>query len=130
METVKFIHCADLHLDSPFVGLKTLPKPIYDEMKESTFHAFSNVVDLAIDEAVDFVIIAGDLYDGEDRSIRAQLFLKKELERLEKEDIHVFIIHGNHDHLGGKWTKVNMPFNAHIFKTKAEMIPYTTKNGE
>ncbi|WAA13005.1 metallophosphoesterase family protein [Fervidibacillus halotolerans] len=129
METIKFIHCADLHLDSPFVGLNTLPNKIYEQVKESTFRAFSKVVDLAIEFSVDFVIIAGDLYDGEDRSIRAQLFLKKELERLEKQGIHAFIVHGNHDHLGGKWTKVNMPSNTHIFPPKAKMIPFTTKTG-
>lgn len=129
MKAIKFIHCADLHLDSPFVGLKSMPDELYRQMKQSTFQSLTNIVDLAIDTGVDFVIIAGDLYDGQDRSIRAQLFLKRELERLERKNIPVFIVHGNHDHLGGKWTKVEMPENVHIFPDHPEMKRYTAKNG-
>ncbi|MBS4171883.1 DNA repair exonuclease [Bacillus sp. FJAT-49736] len=129
MENITFIHCADLHLDSPFVGLQYMPKEIFNRIQESTFTAFTKVVDAAISQNVDFVIISGDLYDGEDRSIKAQARLRKQLERLANEKIEVYIVHGNHDHLGGVWTTIEMPDNAHIFSANVEMMEYISKTG-
>ena len=101
--SMTFIHAADLHLDSPFVGLKYLPTQLFERMRESTFLAFSRLITFAIKEQVDFVLLSGDLYDGEERSLKAQLRLKKEFDRLHAAGIEVYVIHGNHDHLGGKW---------------------------
>ena len=129
MSTITFIHTADLHLDSPFVGLKTLPKPIYQAVQQSTFQSFSTIVDKAIEKKVDFVIIAGDLFDLEDRSIRAQIFFRREMERLQQANIATFVVHGNHDHLSGSWTELPMPENVHIFPGHVETIPFLTKNG-
>ena len=89
MEEVTFIHCADLHLDSPMLGLKNLPASIRTKLRESTFISFKRIVDAAIAKQVDFVLIAGDIYDGEDRSLRAQILFRKEMERLNTHDIEV-----------------------------------------
>ncbi|MBX4341380.1 metallophosphoesterase, partial [Mycobacterium tuberculosis] len=62
-EMIKFLHCADLHLDSPFKGLSSLPERLFQRLFDSTFVSFKRLIDLAISEEVDFVIIAGDLYD-------------------------------------------------------------------
>ncbi|MGP7818993.1 metallophosphoesterase family protein [Niallia sp. 01092] len=126
MKEISFIHCADLHLDSPMIGLRDLPSSIKKRLQESTFAAFTNLVDKAIALQVDFIIIAGDIYDGEDRSIRAQIRFKKELERLQKQDIAVFIVHGNHDHLSGSWVQIKWPDNVHIFPSDVTQIVYTT----
>lgn len=115
MKRLRFIHAADLHLDSPMIGLKALPEQIFRRLRESTFEAFGNIVDAAILHEVDFVIIAGDLFDGEDRSIRAQTRFIKEMKRLEEKSIPVFAVHGNHDHLEGKWTHLPLPENVYIF---------------
>ena len=72
MKQLSFIHAADLHLDSPMVGLKYLPADILTRVKESTFTALKRLTAEAILRKVDFVIFAGDLFDGEDRSLRAQ----------------------------------------------------------
>lgn len=128
MKPIKFIHCADLHLDSPFVGLRNLPEKIYETTKQSTFTSFSKIIETAIQKQVDFIIIAGDLYDGEDRSIRAQLYFRKEMEKLQQEGIDVFLVHGNHDHLGGNWTELNWPKNVHSFPATVETISYETKS--
>ena len=72
MKQISFIHAADLHLDSPMVGLKYLPANILSRVRESTFAALEKLTAAAIDRNVDFVVLAGDLYDGEDRSLRAQ----------------------------------------------------------
>ncbi|MED3551444.1 DNA repair exonuclease [Cytobacillus praedii] len=115
MKRLTFIHAADLHLDSPMVGLKSLPEQIFKRLQESTFEAFGKIVDSAILHNVDFVIIAGDLFDGEDRSIRAQTRFIKEMKRLEEKHIPVFAVHGNHDHMEGNWTHLPMPENVYIF---------------
>lgn len=129
MKEIRFIHTADLHLDSPLLGLKHMPTNIFKRLQESSFHALRKMIDIAIHQRVDFVVIAGDLYDGEDRSIRAQVRFKKEMERLEKNGILVYIIHGNHDHLGGNWTKIEMPKNVNIFGEEVEVKEITTPNG-
>lgn len=129
MKKVQFIHCADLHLGSPFVGLQNLPERIYQEISQAIERSFSRIVDIAIEKKVDFMIIAGDLYDGEDRNIRAQLYFRKEMERLQAADIPVFIVHGNHDHLGGSWTKLKWPDNVFVFPEQVEWKQWTTANG-
>lgn len=129
MKQVRFIHCADLHLGSPFVGLENLPERIYREVQQATERSFAKIVEIAIEKRVDFLIIAGDLYDGEDRNIRAQLFFRRQMERLAQEQIPVFIVHGNHDHLGGSWTKLQWPHNVYTFPEQVVKKRYKTTNG-
>ncbi|WP_062105340.1 metallophosphoesterase family protein [Bacillus niameyensis] len=130
MDEVRFIHTADLHLDSPFLGLHNLPKDLWENVQESTFMALQRIIDAAIERDVDFVVIVGDLFDGEDRSIKAQARLRRQMERLEKAGIQVFIVHGNHDHLGGSWLTLDLPQNVHVFGTEVEMKRLKTKTGK
>ncbi|MCQ6280675.1 DNA repair exonuclease [Bacillus sp. EB600] len=129
MKKVTFIHAADLHLDSPMVGLKHLPEPIFKRIKESTFVALKKLTQSALEKKVDFVILAGDLFDGEDRSLRAQSRLRTEMLRLEAKGIPVYVVHGNHDHLGGTWVNLDMPANVHVFSSDVEVKTLTTKSG-
>lgn len=122
---VSFIHCADLHLDSPLVGLSSLPKSLHKRLQESTFIAFKKIVDTAIKRKVDFIIIAGDIYDGEDRSIRAQIRFREEMLRLKDNNIEVFLVHGNHDHLNGNWVHINLPDNVHTFPSAVSVKKFT-----
>ncbi|SFA80061.1 MULTISPECIES: DNA repair exonuclease [unclassified Bacillus (in: firmicutes)] len=128
MKQIKFIHAADLHLDSPMQGLKHLPKEIITRLRESTFTAFKKITEAALQHSVDFVVLAGDLYDGEDRSIKAQARFKKEMEKLAAAQIPVYIIHGNHDHLNGTWIKLDMPESVHIFNENVEVSKLKTKS--
>ncbi|MBY6271253.1 MAG: hypothetical protein CW346_03465 [Bacillaceae bacterium] len=129
MKKISFVHTADLHLGSPFLGLESLPKSIFEKIRDAAFQSFSRIVDLAIGRRADFVLVAGDVYDGEDRDVRSQLYFRKEMERLRGEGIPVFVIHGNHDHLNGNWLKVEMPDNVHIFSGKVETKLLETGNG-
>ena len=61
MRSFRFLHAADLHLDSPFKGLTNLPPVIRDYIRESTFLALTNMVQVAKREQVDFVVISGDV---------------------------------------------------------------------
>ncbi|GLF91139.1 putative metallophosphoesterase YhaO [Bacillus safensis] len=117
MTKLTFIHAADLHLDSPFAGMSNIPDSIFKRLKESTFQSAQNMFDLAISRAVDFVLLSGDLFDESNRSLKAQLFLRKQFLRLQTHRIEVFIIYGNHDHLGGEWTPIEWPVNVHVFSS-------------
>lgn len=119
---IRFIHTADLHLDSPFKGMTEMPMDRLAELRESTFAAYENLIQYAEESLPDFVLIVGDIYDGEDRSLRAQLRFVKGLERLKEVGIPVFISHGNHDHLAGKWTRFQLPDNVTVFGPLVEMV--------
>lgn len=129
MKQVKFLHTADLHLDSPMVGLRHLPKSIFHRLQESTFKTLKNITNAAIKHEVDFVVIAGDLYDGEDRSIRAQAVLRNEMNRLAENGIKVYAIHGNHDHLGGNSIQLEFPENVYFFKDQLEIAAFRKNDG-
>lgn len=129
MKPVKFIHSADVHLDSPMTGLSHLPKSIFERLQESTFQAFKTLIDQAILHRVDFVILAGDLFDLDDRSIRAQIRLQREMERLDREGIRCVIVFGNHDHLGGSGFYVEMPQNVLIYGEEVEAKELYTNDG-
>ncbi|MFD1739107.1 exonuclease SbcCD subunit D [Bacillus salitolerans] len=125
---VTFLHVADLHLDSPFLGLKYLPPKMVERIQESTFTSFKNIINIAIEQKVDFIIVAGDLFDSEQRSLKAQLRFRDEMVRLHKVGIQAFITHGNHDHLNGGWISLDWPSNVHFFGESVEMKQYRREN--
>ncbi|WP_066316762.1 DNA repair exonuclease [Bacillus sp. FJAT-29814] len=129
MKKISFIHGADLHLDSPMVGLRHLPQAIFTRAKESTFTALKKLTATAIERKVDFVILAGDLFDGEDRSLRAQSRFRAEMQKLAQHQIPVYVIHGNHDHLNGSWVHLDLPENVHVFGSKVERMALVTNSG-
>src|SRR6056297_3516399 len=94
---MKFIHAADIHLDSPFIGLTARDEACAAALRDATRAAFANLVQAAIEHAVDFVLIAGDLYDGDWRDYTTGLFFVGEMARLERAGVPVFLVHGNHD---------------------------------
>lgn len=128
MKEITFIHAADLHLDSPFSGLKHISENVLREMKEATFLAFQKMVQEAIKRRVDFVLLAGDLYDGENRNLHTQVRFRKEMEKLKLNNIAVYIIHGNHDHLNGKWISIEQPSNVHVFGSQCEVKKFTKED--
>lgn len=129
MKEIKFLHIADLHLDSPFIGLSTLPQSLYSAVQESTFLSLERIITLAIKEKVDFVLIAGDIYDSEDQSVRAQARFLKEMKRLEEANIRAFVIHGNHDFIEKHKEKLLLPDNVYVFPEQVEMATLETNQG-
>ncbi|WP_410511787.1 DNA repair exonuclease [Paenibacillus sp. BR2-3] len=97
----RFLHAADLHLDSRFAGLAHIPPAVRSILRESTFAALGRLVGVAIKEQVDFVVISGDVYDVSDSSLQGQLRFQEALQELGRHNISVFLIHGNHDPLDG-----------------------------
>lgn len=119
----RFLHAADIHLDSPLLGLEQYEGAPVERMRHATRHALRNLVQAAIDQEVAFVLIAGDLYDGDWRDYQTGLFLVGQMNRLKEAGIPVFIIAGNHD-AANKMTKdLRLPDNVKRFgHKKAETL--------
>jgi exonuclease SbcD len=93
----KFIHTADIHLDSPMHKLDRYEGAPVDEFRQATRRAFENLIQLALSEQVAFVLIAGDLFDGDWKDYNTGLFFVTQMTRLREAGIQVFIVAGNHD---------------------------------
>ena len=132
MDPFRFVHAADLHIDSPFAGVGDVgdaDNRIATRLREATFEAFRNLVDLCINQKADFLVIAGDVYDGADRSVRAQLRFRDGLSKLADAEIQTFVVHGNHDPLDGWQSSISWPEGVHIFGATPEWKNFE-KNGE
>ncbi len=112
---LKFLHCADLHLDSPFQGLQKLEPWLAERCRKAARQAWRNLLDLAEREQVDFVLVAGDVYDGAERRLQAQLVFQDGLQRLARRGIHAYVVHGNHDPLDGRLATLRFPDQVTLF---------------
>ena len=109
----RFLHMSDVHLDTPFRGIAKAWPDLQKVLQEASFESFRQLIDIAIEESVDFVIVAGDLYDSKDHSMRARLEAARQFARLGREGISVYLAHGNHDPFdpdGVRW-----PENVKVF---------------
>ena len=122
---MRFIHCADVHLDTPLQGLAEYPGAPVDEIRNATRRAFERVVEAAISKKVDFIIIAGDLYDTGLKSFESALFFNKVMVRLKEADIDVYLVHGNHDAASKLIKQLRPPQNVKVFRASE---PQTLKN--
>ncbi len=124
MTRIRFVHAADLHLDSPFVGMKAAaPDNVARALHDATFAAYENIIELCIDESVDALLVAGDVYDSADRSLRAQLKFVDGLNRLDDAGIRSFVCHGNHDPLDGWEARLDYPPGCTRFGAEFEAVP-------
>ncbi|GAA3608370.1 metallophosphoesterase family protein [Secundilactobacillus similis] len=122
---MKFIHAADLHLDSPFRGLSDLPAAVKQRVYQAPFTATQRLVDRAIQERVDFVVLVGDLFDRDTQSVQAQLFLRDQLQRLVDTGIGVYLSYGNHDYLTEQST-LSLPDGVTVFGREVTTAEFTT----
>jgi DNA repair protein SbcD/Mre11 len=115
---MKFIHTADIHLDSPLKGLSSYPDAPADRLRTATRDAFHNLVSSAIDEPVDFMVIAGDVYDGDWKDFNTGLFFVRQMGRLRQAGIPVFLLYGNHDAESEMTRGLELPDNVHVFSSR------------
>lgn len=114
----RFLHAADVHLDSPLVGLARYESAPVEAVRGATRRAFENLVGVAIDEEVAFVLLAGDLYDGDWKDYRTGLFFVGQMAKLRDARIPVFVVAGNHDAASQLTKNLRPPDNVHFFSTK------------
>lgn len=128
---IKFIHAADLHLDTPFLGLEQISAELSEVMREAPFQSFQKIVDKAIGHRVDFVLLSGDLYNTQKINIQAQSRFITQLKRLDQAEIPVFIIRGNHDYLTEETRTLTLPLPENVYTYSEEVAThtiYTKKN--
>jgi exonuclease SbcD len=114
---LRFLHAADLHLDSPLKGLARYEGAPVEAMQRALRGAVENLVNLAIDKKVNFVIIAGDVYDGDCRDFNTPLFFSGQMRRLEAAKIPVVLISGNHDAANKMTRALRLPPNCRVLST-------------
>jgi len=118
----RFVHTADLHLDSPLTSLALRNGELGELVRGATRKALERIVDLAVAEAVDAVLVAGDLYDGSQTSMATALFLTGQMRRLEAAGIRVFLIRGNHDAQSQITRELTFPPNVHVFDGRGKPV--------
>ena len=114
----KFLHAADIHLDSPQRGLDRYEGAPVNECRGATRRALANLVNLAMTEKVAFVVIVGDLYDGDWPDYNTGLFFGKQMMRLRDSDIPVFMIRGNHDAANRMTKDLKLVDNVHVLSSQ------------
>lgn len=114
---MKFIHAADLHIDSPLRGLQQYEGAPAQRLREATRDAFDHLVTMGIEQDVDFVVIAGDLFDGRWQDMQTGIWTANQFRRLEREDIAVYLLRGNHDAASRVEQSIRWPANVHEFPT-------------
>lgn len=95
---MKFLHIADVHLDSPFLGLSFLPSELFCQIKNAIQLSFEKAVNFAIDNDVDLVLLAGDTFDSIHPTPQSKIFFANQIKRLVDRQIQVVMVLGNHDY--------------------------------
>jgi DNA repair protein SbcD/Mre11 len=112
---MKFVHAADLHIDSPLRGLAAYDGAPVERVREATRRALSNLVRLCLDERAAFLVLAGDIFDGEWKDFNTGLFFVRELNRLREAGTRVFVVRGNHDAASEVTRALTLPAHVHQF---------------
>ncbi len=115
---IKILHTADVHLDSPLRSLALRNFELRETVAAASRSSFSQLLDFAISEGVAAILIAGDLFDGKERSARTGAFLASELERLGDAGIRAFYIKGNHDAENPITGTLDLPAHVHVFDAR------------
>ena len=118
MADFTFLHAADIHLDSALHGLERYEGAPVEEIRSATRRAFDNLIELAIDEQVAFVLLVGDLYDGDWKDYNTGLYFAERMGRLRDANIRAFIVAGNHDAASQITKHLRLPDNVTLFSTR------------
>ncbi|MEK6804372.1 MAG: DNA repair exonuclease [Nitrospirota bacterium] len=116
---MRFIHASDLHIDSPLRGLDRYEGAPVERLRNATRSAFERLVDLALAERVDFLLLAGDIYDRDWQDFHTGLFFRGQMVRLERSAIRCFIVQGNHDAQGVISRQLTLPANVTVFSSRS-----------
>ena len=122
---MKFVHAADLHLDSPLLALSRQDARQVERMRRATREAFEHLIDLCIEQEVVLLVLAGDLYDHDCPNMQIAVFLRNQLRRLEQKGIRAVIIKGNHDADNKITSALSLPANTRMLgERKPETITF------
>lgn len=123
MADLVLLHCADLHLNSPFLGLSKIDTEAAQQLREATFSSFRRLVDHAIDRGVDLFTVAGDVFDSSDHGLHTAVVFRDQLRRLSAAKIPCAVVAGNHDPLTSWRLATRLPEGCHLFADTPERWP-------
>lgn len=131
MDSIKYIHAADLHLGAPLSGIAK--NDLYDDqltrtLQENAYAVLNKLASLCKSEKPDFVVLAGDMYDQDNNGLQAQIALRDFCAGLNEMGIAVFLAHGNHDPLSSRITSLPWPDNTFIFTETPNPVPVKKNN--
>lgn len=120
MRTVKILHCADIHIGAAesFLGV------LRENRRYETLITFERIIDIAKEENVELIAIAGDLFDSNNIE---QRFIDAVMNKIrEAAPIKIVFAAGNHDPLNAQspFLKEELPPNLYILGTKDEEITF------
>lgn len=127
---VRFVHASDLHLDASFGGVDATDETVAGAFSRSTLEALDRVVNLCIEREVDFLVIAGDLFNSADRSLRGELAFQRAMRRLASKDIPTFVVQGNHDPADGWSAGLDLPQSVVVFSAHEVERCEVVRDGE
>ncbi|MCG5515280.1 MULTISPECIES: DNA repair exonuclease [unclassified Ectothiorhodospira] len=113
-----FLHAADLHVDSPLKGLDRYDGAPVERLRNATREALEGLVAMALDARVDFLLLAGDIYDRDWQDFHTGLFFREQMVRLERGGVRVFMVQGNHDAQGVISRQLPLPENVIVFSSR------------
>jgi len=116
-DIVRFVHAADLHLDAPFKGVDATDPRVRDALVTSTYEALDAVVSLCVEERVDFLVLAGDVYNSASKSLQAEFAFRDACVRLAEAGIRVYLAQGNHDPASSRSFDLELPPEVHVFSS-------------
>ncbi|MCF8000234.1 MAG: DNA repair exonuclease [Halanaerobiales bacterium] len=116
--SVKFIHTADLHLGSRIQLNKDFDSDLDEGYKNAVYNSFDKIIEAAIENDVNFLIISGDVFDNESRSVKATRYFKEKCEKLKEHGINIYLINGNHDPYRREGELLQLPKNVKICDTE------------
>jgi len=126
-----FVHAGDLHLDAPFTGLRRVDREVADLLVDASLAAFDALVQLTIDRGAAFLLLAGGVYDGPRSGIRAQVALRRGLERLGRAGIATFLVLGDRDPAAGGWSAIQTwPPHVTVFGADRTAAVTVARGGE
>jgi DNA repair exonuclease SbcCD nuclease subunit len=126
----RFVHSADLHLDSPLRSLALRDPALAELIGTATRTALERIVALCLEERVDALLLAGDLYDGDQTSMKTARFLAEQMRRLDAAGIDAFVIRGNHDNEARITKELVLPERVRVFRGRADCIRVERPRGE
>ncbi|WP_195853439.1 metallophosphoesterase family protein [Aerococcus urinae] len=127
---LRFVHAADLHLGQTMKKIKKQNHKVYQALKQATIDSYNRLIDIAINEEVDCVLLAGDLYDSPEGTLAEQFALVKGLERLDQAGIASFILFGNHDYKSQKEKHLALPASTRVFPRQVTTLEFTSARGD
>jgi len=119
---MRFLVSADIHLGSPIQSVALRNPDLGDRLKRASRDTFAEIIDLAISEHVDALVLAGDIFDNDHPDLKSRAFLIAQLSRVSEAGVPAVLIRGNHDALLDHRAHGDLGPNIHLLHKGAPTV--------